>query len=651
MESQFLELLQLMNETLASAIVIVASSMLLYNLTRNLRDRVARTSAVLLGTVTIAYVADALIALNPSPAMHIAILRFQWIGIAFMPVAMLHLSDALLATTGLPSRGRRRRIIRLLYLISAGFVLLAAFNDQLVVPVQVFSPFETDRTTMSLRAGPLFLVYVLYFVIVTLVAFLNVGRARRRCLTRSTRRRMAYLQFALLTPAIGIFPFSLLLGFGQEFSVIGLVLVNLANVFVILMLAFLAYPLAFFGSRVPDRVVKSDLLRFFMRGPVTGVLALATILATDTGSRIMGIPADDFMPFAVVMVVLVWQWFVAVALPFLEKWLIFRGEDSEALLNVQRLSDRLLTRVDLIQLLEATLSAACDYLRVSSAFAAQNTEADPDLIAAVGAARPAPQALGAESEHLRSVYASNGTDELDIIQWNNWWLIGLYSRRPGAGASRWVGMMGVQARSNSVNLNDDERQELTTFARRAADALDDLLLHADIVAALEGLLPQSHITAANRSAIDYSPPRQPLREPIEDDPAQFNEQVRAALRHYWGGPGLTNSRLLELQVVQDALPENDHIPVNALRAVLVRAIEAQRPPGERKLHSPEWTLYNILEMRFLKGAKVKEVGTRLAMSDADLYRKQRLAIDAVADTLMEMEQTARSAHELERPQF
>lgn len=318
---------------------------------------------------------------------------------------------------------------------------------------------------------------------------------------------------------------------------------------------------------------------------------------------------------------------------------------------MQRLSDRLLTRTDLTQLLEATLSATCDYLRVSSAFAVQNTETDPELIAAVGAARPALQALSDEANVLRAAYASNGADELDILQWNNWWLVGLSSRRPGAGAARWVGVMGVQARSNSVNLNEDERRELTTFARRAADALDDLLLHADIVAALEGLLPQSHITAANRSAIDYSPPRDSVNAPIMDDPAQFNEQVRAALRHYWGGPGLTNSRLLELQVVHDALPENDQTPVKALRAVLVRAIKSQRPPGERKLHSPEWTLYNILEMRFLKGAKVKEVGARLAMSDADLYRKQRLAIDAVAETLLEMEQTARAEHELERPRY
>ncbi|HYO88531.1 MAG TPA: histidine kinase N-terminal 7TM domain-containing protein, partial [Candidatus Limnocylindrales bacterium] len=580
MDTPLLELLELVNETLAAAIVVVASSMLLYNLTRNLRDRVARTSAVLLGTVTVAYIADALVSLNPSPSMHVALLRFQWIGIAFMPVAMLHLSDALLATTGLPSRGRRRRIIRLLYLLSAVFLLLAAFTEYLVVPTLIVSPLEGEGTYLSLSAGPLFLLYVLYFVVGTLVAFINVGRARRRCLTRSTRRRMGYLQFAMLTPALGIFPFSLLLNTGQEFNLLGLVLVNLANVFVILMLAFLAYPLSFFGSRVPDRVVRTDLLRFFLRGPGTAVVALITILATSTGARILGIEGAQFMPFAVVAMILVWQWFIALVLPFLEDWLIYRGEDAEGLLNVQNLSERLLSRTDLVQLMEATLSSACDYLRVSSAFVALTTEGEPDLIGAVGATRPSMSALEDEATRLQSLFETNGASSLQITQWANWWLIGLYTRRPDANAPRWVGLMGIQARANSVNLNADEKHALGLFVHRAADTLDDLLLYGDIVAALEGLLPQSHLTAANRAAIDYSPPREPISAPIAGDPAQFSEQVRAALRHYWGGPGLSNSRLLDLQVVQNALPDNDGNPSKSLRAVLVQAIEAQKPDGE-----------------------------------------------------------------------
>jgi len=51
----------------------------------------------------------------------------------------------------------------------------------------------------------------------------------------------------------------------------------------------------------------------------------------------------------------------------------------------------------------------------------------------------------------------------------------------------------------------------------------------------------------------------------------------------------------------------------------------------------EWMLYNLLEMKFLQGRRVREVASRLAMSEADLYRKQRVAIESVARTLLEME--------------
>ncbi len=80
--------------------------------------------------------------------------------------------------------------------------------------------------------------------------------------------------------------------------------------------------------------------------------------------------------------------------------------------------------------------------------------------------------------------------------------------------------------------------------------------------------------------------------------------------------------------------------MRALRAVLLEAIEKLKPEGDRKLLSPEWTLYNILELRFVQKAKVREVAQRLALSEPDLYRKQRVALDAVADTLLDMENSA-----------
>jgi hypothetical protein len=645
LENLLYTLLDLTNETLAAAIVVIAASLVLYNLTRNRRDPVARTGGILLACVTMAYLCDVFVSLGPSVKTYEATLRLQWLGIAYMPAAMFHLSDALLETTGLPSRGRRKRVVRFLYLLSTLFLILAAFSDWVIQPVAV-------GNVVSLRAKPLFIVYVAYFVVAAAVSFHNVQRARQRCLTRDTRRRMGYLQFAMLTPAIGIFPFSVLLGPGQEFSLIGLVLVNLTNIVVIFMLLFLSYPLSFFGSRIPDRVVKVELLRFLMRGPGTGLLALATIIFVAPITRVLSLPGQSFMPFAVVAVVLLWQWTAHLSLPWLERHLVYSGDDYEQLDRLQNLSERLLNRTDLMQLLEAILAATCDYLRVNTAFVAALGEGEPELISAVGPTRPTVSLLQEEADVLRGQFDANNGDELSITKWHSYWVVPLYSQRISdeRTSHSLIGFLGIQARSTEIDLTADEEQMLHTFVRRAEQTLDDLRVQEQIFAALEGLLPQINLTRENTAAVEYKPGRTPVPAQVPlVDYEQFKKQVKAALTHYWGGPGLSESRLLELAIVREALPENDHNPSRALRAVLLTAIENQRPEGERKMGSPEWTVYNILEQRFIKRAKVREVAPRLALSEAEVYRKQNVAIKGIADTLIRMEQEHLQAHPDEMP--
>jgi hypothetical protein len=46
-------------------------------------------------------------------------------------------------------------------------------------------------------------------------------------------------------------------------------------------------------------------------------------------------------------------------------------------------------------------------------------------------------------------------------------------------------------------------------------------------------------------------------------------------------------------------------------------------------------------MKFLEGRKVREVASRLAMSEADLYRKQKIAIETVSKVIIGMELEAR----------
>jgi hypothetical protein len=624
-------ILDSVNETLTAAIVIVAFSMLLYNLTRNLHNRVARSSAAVLACVTGVYVCDVLIALEPSVGTITGLLRIQWIGIAFLPSAMFHLSDALLETTGLPSRGRRKRVIRIMYLISAGFTLLAAFSDTLIIPTVNGNRFG------NVQSGLAWPVYLAFFGVGIITAFVNVNRARQRCLTRDTRRRMAYLQFAMLTAPIGTFPFAVLLNLENTSEVEPLLLVNAANVVVILMLLFLSYPLSFFGSRQPDRLVKADLLRFMLRGPITGLLALVVIIFTRPASEIIGLPGETFMPFAVVAVVLLWQWIVALGLPYLEKRLIYSGEDDAQLARLQDLSERLLTHNDLLQLLDAILGSICDYLQVKSAFALTLQNGQPEVVAAVGPARPEAEWLRDEAQTLRQVKADG-----DLRTWHSYWVAPQLSQRLVSehGEPLVIGVIGVQARAVTPDLNSDEIRAFNDLAERAAETLDDMQLQDELYAALEGLLPQISVTRARAAELEFKPGRNrklPTPEPNSPDREQFIEQVRAALRHYWGGPGLSGSKLLELQVTRQALTSNDENPSKALRAVLQKAIERQKPNGDRKMTAPEWTIYNILVERFVERHKVREVAMRLALSEPDLYRKQRVAIEVVADTLLEME--------------
>jgi hypothetical protein len=112
-----------------------------------------------------------------------------------------------------------------------------------------------------------------------------------------------------------------------------------------------------------------------------------------------------------------------------------------------------------------------------------------------------------------------------------------------------------------------------------------------------------------------------------------------------GGPKLTSSPLLSLRVVREASRHNGSSPAHALRGVLSQAIDSLRPGGEQKMTAGEWLLYNILEMKFIRGLRVQDIARRLAMSESDLYRKQRVAITEVAKALADLEQNEADAEQ------
>jgi hypothetical protein len=624
----FVGFLQAFNELLTAGVAITAFSLLLYALSFNLRDRVARSFAIILLCVVTIYVGEALSAVAKTPELLQFWFKFQWLGIIFLPPAYLHFSDAVLATTGRPSRGRRRLVVRLSYLLSVFFVI-TLFASLLVGPVV-----QSGQFTSHLQPTVLTLVFTGLYIFAMAVSWWNFWRAYQRTVTSASRRRMRYLIAGALAPALGTFPYLL---FGSQIAaqlpVLFWIGVIISNILVSVLLVLMAYAVAFFGVAWPDRVVKRRLFKWLMRGPVTASTVLAiTTLVSRMGNR-LELEISAAIPVLMVGSILVLEHLITLSAPAWERFL-FPVRDRDELERLAALEDRLLTLDDLHQFLEAVLAAVCDQLQVSTGFIAGLGSKGLDMLVIIGDQ----QVLDREnlSTDLLQEVVQNG-HKREIFKSGDIWLIPLFDENTDH--EEMLGLLGVFRQTES-ELDEDQSEALSILTERAALALKDRGIQQQAFNSLEELAPQIDMIQQLRAASRYDGSEILTTPEAITGSKDLPQWVKDALSHYWGGPKLTESPLMDLQVVQKALPEHDENPTNALRAILRNAVDKVRPEGERRF-TAEWILYNILEMKFLEGRKVRNVAMRLAMSEADLYRKQRVAIEAVANAIVEMEAQAR----------
>jgi hypothetical protein len=619
--------IQALNQILTAGIAITAFSLFLYALSFNLRDRVARSFAIILLCVVIVFTAEALQNESMTAEMIQLLLRLQWFGIVFLPAAYLHLSDALLVTAGRPSRGRRRLAVRGFYVASAFFLVLLAFGYLLGPVVMDGKPAPHLQRTVWTE------VFTLFYVTAMVWAGVNFARAYSLMLSRSGRRRMLYLMAGATAPALGSYPY-LLFGYGlaARHTYLFWSVATGINVLVGALVIIMAYAVAFFGVSWPDRVIKSRLFKWIMRGPVTASSALALMTVVRRGGELFGLPYNAFVPLIVVVTVLSLEHAITFAAPLWERWLFF-GSDRSELQLLQNFEERLLTQSDLQQFLETVLAAVRDHMQSPSAFvAALDDETLSPIVVAGNRAMLDQEGL---TEALENV---NG-DKHHEFQWGNFWILPLYHRRQADmdqdELPPLLGLLGVARREKQL-IEREQRDALWLLADRAALALQDRQLQQRVFNSLADLQPQVEMIQRMRAAGRYDTRSSLLAEPLIQE-ADLANWVRDALTHYWGGPKLTNNPLIKLQVVQDLAEKDDGNSANALRTLLRTAVDQVKPKGDRKF-TTEWILYNILEMKFIEGRKVRDVASRLAMSEADLYRKQRVAVEVVAKAILEMEE-------------
>ena len=623
--------IQTVNQILTAGIAITAFSLFLYALSFNLRDRVARSFAVILLGVVVVFTTEAL-QNNDLPNWGIELLlQLQWIGIVFLPAAYFHLSDALLVTAGRPSRGRRRIAVRLTYLLSAFFLLLLATGHLLGPLVPDGKPAPHLHRTLWTEA------FTLFYIVVMIWAWINFARAYGRMLTRSGRRRMFYLMAGATAPALGSYPY-LLYGFSiaaqHPFLFWGLA--TFINLAVGGLVVVMAYAVAFFGVSWPDRVVKTRLFKWIMRGPVTASLALGVMTIVRRGGALMGAEYNAFVPLSVVVVVLLLEHAITLIAPFWERWLFF-GRDRAELMLFQNIEERLLTRGDLQQFLESVLAAVRDHMQSPSAFIAALDGDSLSLIVTAGNRNLLDQENLSNALQVAEEHDENDGRRREFI-WGEFWILPIRQRKRGDMdpdvVPSLLGLLGV-ARHSDQALDVDQRDALWLLTGRAALALEDRQLQGQLFHSLEDLQPRVDMIQRMRAFGRYDSRATLLSEELPSE-SDLPDWVKDALTHYWGGPKLTQSPLMRLQVVQELAGEYEGNSANALRALLRKAVDQVRPEGDRRFTS-EWILFNILEMKFIEGRKVREVASRLAMSEADLYRKQRVAVEAVARAIIEME--------------
>jgi hypothetical protein len=391
-------------------------------------------------------------------------------------------------------------------------------------------------------------------------------------------------------------------------------------------LVLVAYAVAYRGVLAPERLVKRELIKYLVQGPMLGAFVIFLIQAVPTRvAEILRLPRDLLVTFTVMLGIIGYQLLVRGLKPLIDR-LVYGGESDDAMW-LRRLDEQLLTREDLQQLLENILTALCDRLRVATGFVVVMRAGRLELDAYTGGRGRALEFIGT----LGPETVTHMTGERGFAAVDGFWVHPL--RPPGGGAA--LGLLAIEGPGRE--LAPGERTALDDYVLAAERALEDRVIQGRVLDTLKELEPELEGIQRLRGALER--PEASIGA-IQSSPIyapDFPHWVRDALNHYWGGPKLTDSPLLGLHIVGEALAANDYNAARAMRSVLDRALDRLRPDGERSLTAYEWLAYNIVELKFVRGMKVRDIAARLAMSESDLYRKQRVAIEALAQQIATME--------------
>lgn len=624
-------LLQL-DALLSATIVIVTFSLLAYIALQNWQTSIARSLCVLLAGIVIVFGGDVLLGQVQDNRTIQFLLRAQWLGIVCIPAGYIHLSDALLTYSGVVDQ-RRRWLVWLGYILSAIFLLLATTGNLLIKDGIQNGPLA------QFGAGPLFGLFVLYFCIAGAAGMLTVLHVRRVALTPTLRRRLTYLGATFFGPGMAVFPYLVIAGTYALVSDDLILLVSvLGNSFVAAMIVVMVYSIAFQGMLLPDRLIKQDFIRWGLYGPFVGITIVLFMRTVPVLARWLHLPSETLITFGVMVFTVLMPIFISKIRPYLDA-LVYLQDHAE-MDYLRALPRSTFTHADLRSLLENTLVVICGALHIETGFVAAPDEHGNYTIKTLIGARRLVKRFVAEHPLMEVMpllentppHAPGEPPPEAFLRCNGFCLLPL--RDP---EGYFLGALGVAYPNDALNLS--ARRQIGALAHQMELALATVQMQQRLFDTLRGMGPEVQSLQQLNTRLEQATPAS--LESLDAEVAllpEFPQFVKDALAQYWGGPKLSDSPLLGLRTVRRLLDEQGGSPTKALQSVLRRAIENLRPDEQLDPSAQEWLLYNILQLRFLQGKRVRDIAEHLAMSESDFYRKQRIAVEEVARQLALMEE-------------
>ena len=625
-ENSIFELTESINQILVASLVVMVLSYSIRALSFNIKERIIRSYLYLLITLFIMYSGEILILLNVSQTMDSFWQAIQWTGVIFFPAAFINFADAILATTGLPSKGKRTFLIQISTFTSIIFFIFIPLNTFLSKWIAFSSQIDEFNQAFSN-----FLFSIYYFIIVSL-AFTVMIRAINQTRIKSSKRRLRYLITGAMIIAIGSFPYISFTGeIAGTHPVWFVSIAMLGNILILMALVLLGYAITFFGVDWPDRIVKQRLIKWLLRGPVSAIIIL-TLLAIYNSTLKDIIPYSDFTLMAmIVLSVVIIQHGITFFAPKLEKR-FFSQADENSYIALKSLEERLVTHEDFLQFAESILSALCNRLETETAFIAILNQNQIESYISVGDSISNLDQLSAK---VQSIEINSDTEGFHLF---NHYCFSFLQNKNG----NKIGLMGFHQPNDFdiENLDQEDYELIERFQERAALLLENRINQQELLAEVAEISPNINYIQRLQAAARYDT-KDILNIEVNDSQLNvktINKYLKDALKHYWGGPNLSESPLLNLNIVQEEIENTDQNETTALRNIINTAIEKLRPSGERK-YTGEWLLYNILDFKYLQGMKGRDITRRLAMSEADFYRKQKVAINEISNVLLEMEKS------------